>query len=176
MGYAASYYTPSTAQAGKTRTQAAAAGRNNAGTATGRNTPVDERQPQPGLATMPAQELALGGGSQPAPSGPSAAVQPRAAPGGGGAAQTAPPSMTAAHGGEESLQLQQQQQHPRTRAGAAAYNRAVLAGAFTDEGIAAALQQQLNEEAAAEAKASSQGRARKAPERKGDKIRRKLLG
>jgi hypothetical protein len=59
----------------------------------------------------------------------------------------------------------------------------VLAGAYTDEGIAAALQQQLDQEAAAAAAAAGgdggrvkQGRAKKAPERKADKIRKHLLG
>jgi hypothetical protein len=48
--------------------------------------------------------------------------------------------------------------------------------------VAAALQQQLDAEAAAEAAAAAgraggrKGRASKPPERKGDKVRRKLLG
>jgi hypothetical protein len=51
----------------------------------------------------------------------------------------------------------------------------VLAGAFTDQGVAAALQQQLDAEAAAEAAEKKKGKAKKAPERKIDKIRKHLF-
>lgn len=63
---------------------------------------------------------------------------------------------------------------PTRRESASAHNRAVLAGVSTDEEVAAAVQQQLNAEAAKPK--GRKGRAAKPPETKADKLRKKLLG
>lgn len=81
--------------------------------------------------------------------------------------------------GRRGTLVQQREQQPQRqmsrRVAASAHNRAVLAGAFTDQGMAAALQQQLDAEAAAEAAEKKKGKAKKAPERKVDKIRKHLF-
>lgn len=59
------------------------------------------------------------------------------------------------------------------REAASAHNRAVLA-AMTDEAVAAAVQQQLNAEAATTK--GRKGRAAKPPQTKADKLRKKLMG
>lgn len=148
MGYSASYFTP---QAGAATAAAAAGGR--------RNEP--EAAPERGAAGSSGGSRSAG----PADTGAAAAV------GAAGTSQSPSNTPVRAQG---------------TRQAASAHNRAVLAGAFgSDEAVAAALQKQLDEEAAAGdadvgsgggGKGGKGGRARKAPERKGDKIRRKLLG
>jgi hypothetical protein len=179
VGYAASYYVPK-----QKRPQPSAAALQDAGTATGTAGKHNNSTAAADAAEAAATQAACRSNS--APTGNMCSdsqslsrhdrTAPTAAKAADGSAAPHPPPRPQ----QQQQQQQQQLQRKRSRREeASAHNRAVLAGAFSDEAIAAELQQQLDAEAvqaAGGAAGGRKGRAAKPPERKGDKVRKKLLG